>query len=747
MYPALSPLDLNLPDKFVETDQTDLTNCEREAIHIPGSIQPNGILLFLSNDLSSINAFSENIIDLLGYKDLLGKNIISLIDKDSIFLFEFEIKQSSKGIASPFLLHLRDIKNKLHFGMATIHHNGQGYVIEWQEVKQDAKQLPSPDPIYYSDRLKRSNSYKEIIEEIAKIIKEATEFDRVMVYRFDKDWNGQVVSECKEQYLNSFLDLHYPATDIPSQARLLYLKNTVRYISDIHYKSIPIVMSSQLKDPLDLSLARFRSVSPVHLHYLENMNVAATLTISIIIDGQLWGLVACHHYSPRYLPLSGLRICEWFSEIFSLNLKNALDKQKLDYSLALAKNHDSIISKIADQGLNWKKVMQLSEGPDSLLYCDGSAVIYENQIYCSRLTLPETLIQEFASWLAKNHSHIKYFATDSVTNIEFFTEKKSHEIVGILAVPFDDELSNWTFWFRKEYLQTIRWAGDPTSKVLSKTQDGMMALSPRNSFEEYKQVLKNKAFPWLSEEIEAAVQYAKSINSLILNQLAKIESLKDEIETLKLNEIKTKKELIEKEVLIKEIHHRVKNNLQVINSILYLQSTYTNNRETILTLEESQNRILSMAIVHEMLYQAENYSKISVEKYFGQLIGSILETYKFKNKPSRLKTQIESIYLDLETGIPVGLILNELLTNALKYSVLEHSESEIYIKLAKRDESNFILEVKDSGLGLPNSYDWKTPKSLGLTLVQSLVKQIRGSIDFINKNGLCVTVIAPFNKK
>lgn len=744
MYPNPSPNDFRLPENY-SLEAVDLNSCDREPIHIPGSIQPFGLLFLLNEQTYQILACSENARDVVLDPDsLFQKDFFYLVPEKEREVLKSELVQSKQGIHSPIFLTLISKENQALPGTAVIHFDQQGYIVEWEKLADSTSPIETPDPIFFSDRLKRKTNFKDLVREMAAIIRDATGFDRVMVYRFDQDWNGQVIAENKREDLSPFLDLHFPATDIPVQARFLYLKSIVRQIADIDYMPIRLISHTPDLPPVDLSLSKFRSVSPIHLAYLKNMGVTATLTISIIIDDKLWGLISCHHYSPKKINLQSIRVMEWFSDLFSLNIKLATLKIKTDYSISIRHNQDSILGRLTDLGLNWKQLLQESTGPGSLIHSDGAGVVFLDEAYSQGKAPNEESLLKVAKWLRKNLEGSNFFVSDSLILKEVLHDSFDPSIAGMLAIPLGEDSKNWVFWFRLEYVQTINWAGDPNDKPMEKDANGLERLSPRQSFKEFTQILHGKSLPWLPEEIEGALKFQYALSKLVFNQIEKISGLTSEIQNLRLEEELAKQRLIEKQVLIKEIHHRVKNNLQVINSILYLQASYTQNEETRISLLESQNRIRSMAIVHEMLYRAEAISRISTKTYFAQLTDNILQTFDDSENPCELEMHVDEVKLDLDTGIPLGLILNELLINCLKYGSSVSGKTKISFRLDFEKGKSLILLVRDFGKGLPTGLDLEKPKTLGLTLVKSLVKQLRAEIKMENDGGLHTRVVVPW---
>ncbi len=198
--------------------------------------------------------------------------------------------------------------------------------------------------------------------------------------------------------------------------------------------------------------------------------------------------------------------------------------------------------------------------------------------------------------------------------------------------------------------------------------------------------------------------------------------------------------LQEKEILLKEVHHRVKNNLQVISSILNLQSSYVKDEATLNVLRESQNRIKSMAFIHESLYQADNFSNINFSDYVVNLLQNLMQSYSKLNQTVKLNVDLQTVFLNLDTAIPCGLIINEIISNALKYAFADNKEGDEITIMMKMEGKNIKLAVGDNGVGLPQNIDYRNTESLGLQLVVTLVGQLNGSVALDNTNGTKYTI-------
>ncbi len=219
-----------------------------------------------------------------------------------------------------------------------------------------------------------------------------------------------------------------------------------------------------------------------------------------------------------------------------------------------------------------------------------------------------------------------------------------------------------------------------------------------------------------------------------------ISGIGHDITEKKLSEEKIKQSLKEKEVLLKEVHHRVKNNLQVISSILNLQSSYVKDKKTLEILRESQNRIKSMAFIHESLYQTKDFSNINFTEYVSSLANNLVHSYQSFEGQVELELKIQDVYLNLDIAIPCGLIINEILSNALKYAFPKNQKGKINIRLSIKDQE-ITLVIKDNGVGLPSHIDYRNTESLGLQLVVTLVDQLGGTIKLDRLKGTKFTIV------
>ena len=309
----------------------DLTNCDKEPIHIPGSVQPHGLLLALRPENLAVLQVSDNVERLFGVgpAELLNQSVERLLGAAQTGRLRDCLRRPDLAAVNPLTLAVTvaGVEKAFH---GVIHRSGGVLLLELEPVplsESDAPPVESFFSFYHevrvaSSRLLGVTDLLHLCQIAVEEVRRMTGFDRVMVYRFDEDWNGRVLAEEKRASMDSYLELYFPASDIPKQARELYRRNWLRFVVDAAYQPARLVppLDPQTRQPLDLSLSVLRSVSPIHLEYLRNMGVMASMSVSILKDGELWGLIACHHATARYVSYEVRTACEFLGQVLSSQL-------------------------------------------------------------------------------------------------------------------------------------------------------------------------------------------------------------------------------------------------------------------------------------------------------------------------------------------------------------------------------------------------------------------------------------------
>lgn len=482
---------------IVNRDLVNLTNCEHEPIHIPGSIQPHGFLLAIDKIGQAVTFCSGNTVEHFGmpFEQLLGKTAVGILgDAQWSAVTDYLLKkQQHSG------LQLSLQFNDLSF-FCTVHQSGDQIVIEGEPFSAPPAVTGSiyEQTSQFLSYMEDTHTLQQLCQLVAEGTRAITGYDRVMVYRFDKDYNGEVYAESCIETVEPFLGLHYPHTDIPIQARELYMKNLLRLIGDINYIPVPIYTfdDGQNKN-IDLSLSVLRSTSPIHIQYLQNMGVGATLTISLIHKGRLWGLIACHHYAAKIITPE-IRLAAQLQGHF---ITSQIDIRQSNEEYDLTRKTNIALEKLnsIELSLHPDSLLNVINSPEILALCNasGAAIVFNNAIYRSANAPTEGLINSLLSTLPDQN----IIVTDTLTDVHS-SEIDCHHLSGLLVHRLGK--NNLIMWFRPESLAEIHWAGDP-SKAILKNEKG---LSPRNSFALYKETVKCQSKPWLQPELNSAANYA-----------------------------------------------------------------------------------------------------------------------------------------------------------------------------------------------------------------------------------------------
>lgn len=486
------------------TALSQLEDCSEESIYSPGYIQPHGILIRLEETQLTILQMSENVGQIWGITALalVGQSLQRLFSRPQVRRVAELLQQDNLELNNPF-----ELKARGHTFRSTLYRTKSDLILEL-EPQLATDKTPS---MQFCHRLQMSvlslrstTSIQDLVQTLAKQVRVLTGFDRVMIYRFEADDHGVVVAEEKEAHLESYLGLHFPATDIPVLARQLFLRNWVRAIPDIHYIPARLIPTDAVLPPLDMSSCILRGVSPCHIEYLENMGVAATLTISLIDDQHLWGLIACHHYSPKLVDYQTRKTCEFLGQFASVELVHQQGRE-LNYYRTQVQSIQTRLQQAFYQSPNFIQQILTRHATEllSLVNAEGVAIVLEQQISLLGQTPPLPEVQELLVWLSENNQ-AEVFSTHCLAHgyapAAAFTQTAS----GLLAISIVlHQQAYHLLWFRPEQVQTVNWAGNPKDAVVT-DELGNLNLCPRKSFELWKETTRQMSQPWQIVEVEAA---------------------------------------------------------------------------------------------------------------------------------------------------------------------------------------------------------------------------------------------------
>lgn len=484
----------------------DLDNCATEPIHVPGLIQPHGFLVAASVPSLTIAYASANLADWTGHDALaaIGQPLADVIEPPLVEIVTAALRDEWS----------QRYETELGTGRTANVHVVDDLVVLEVEA-HDGTEIPGSLTRDATMRLSSAISVEEAGNAVAKAVRQATGFDRVMVYRFDRDWHGEVIAEAKADFLNSFLGLHYPATDIPAQARDLYRLNWLRMIVDIGYDAVAVVPAAghDAARPLDLSKSVLRSVSPLHVEYLQNMGTTASLSISLIVDGDLWGLVACHHYSGPLAPSAQVRdAAEHIGRVASSRFAEIEAGERTRQ----AKDLGAVARRFAEamaEAPHWsvEEALGQQEGDVLKLAAATGAVVIdgERRVVLGDAPSDEAIAEILAAWPDRGVPLVSEHAAGPAGERD--------GVFGALAVAITPD-DGAVIWTRPEHVREVDWGGDPQNAKLAELEGDSVRLSPRKSFERWREVVRGTSRPWLEAEVEAALSAARVIGGAYLRR-------------------------------------------------------------------------------------------------------------------------------------------------------------------------------------------------------------------------------------
>ncbi|WP_339896595.1 ATP-binding protein [uncultured Gilvimarinus sp.] len=505
-----------------------LDNCHEEPIHIPGSIQPHGYLLVIDETNHAIVHASENCSVLF---DCPAEHLIGKPVGDYLGQAFSDAVNDCDGYYHSVNPYSAEFGEGQHYDV--IVRDGEGQLLLDIECR-DAKPSKSFEAHFHSlqsflNSILQIDSVREVFQRAAVEVRAITGFDRVMVYQFDEDYNGEVIAEEKVDSLNSFYGQHFPESDIPAQARLLYLKNRIRLLADVDATPSPIVPSRPV---VDLSFSSLRSVSPIHCQYLRNMGVAASMSISITIGDKLWGLIACHHYSPKVVPFRTRETAAYLGLTLShfISVKERQEHSQMEAkSQRLLNNLLDVVNSDVDffNGLKTSvaELMALV-GADGVAYClDGSIETYGDTPGVEGIEAVYACLSD-----QKDLDH-GVFSSKHLSGLNPDFARFQSEASGALLLCVDTAERQFIIWFKKEIIQTKNWGGKP-EKHIEFTDDGSHRLMPRTSFALWQENVRGHCYSWQLNDKNSAIKLRNAILSHMMRRAHEIKTLNQTLSSL-----------------------------------------------------------------------------------------------------------------------------------------------------------------------------------------------------------------------
>ena len=686
-------------------EKVDLTTCDREPIHQLGHIQDFGALIAVTGDWN-VAFRSANLGDILQPRReiAIGDKLSDHLSEPAMRAFRQQAGTALDLGAVERLFGVDLLRDERLFDVA-MHCSGDLTIIELEPASAEPSAALSTVLRPIMDRLDRMQSTKELCDEAAKQLKRLLGFDRVMVYRFHPDESGEVIAEAREDHLEAFLTLRYPKTDIPQQARRLYLKNLFRIIADVNAEPVPIEPAESFDgEPLDLSMSTLRSVSPIHIEYLQNMGVSASLSISIVVRGKLWGLFACHHYSPCKLDFHRRTMAELFSQLFSMQLDLALVTAGGLVKDKARGLHDRLMkSLMGDEASLAENVETIGDAIGALIPHDGLTAYVEGK-YTARGAAPteEEFLAIVPSLNTSSTSTIVH--SDSLAERIPAAEQFADRAAGALVIPVSRRPRDYVVLWRREQKQTVTWAGNP-EKVATVGPNGDR-LTPRKSFAAWQMNVDGRSRPWLEEDIAIAENLRVTLLEVILR-----------ITDQQMQERERSQQ--RQDLLIAELNHRVRNILTLIRSLIgQSQNEATDMKQF---AEIVGGRIQSLAMAHDQITR-EQWSAASLKG----LIRAEADAY-LSNKANRIAITGPDALVAPEAYTVLALVVHEMMTNSAKYGSLCDSSGSLDIEIYFDRHTDLCIRWRERG---GPAVQAPTRRGFGTTIIEkSIPFELKGTAD------------------
>ena len=657
-----------------EAFSVDLTNCDREPIHLLGRIQSFGYLIAFSLDWM-VQHVSANIAEIAGRDadDLLGLPLHEVLPPKSIHDIRDRLQGLSAGEGSERLFGV-DLFGKGEVFDLAIHISDHSVVVEAER----------PMPPHHNSgmliksmigRIERCGDLPTLYNEAVRQLRAITGFDRAMLYRFGDDGAGSIVAEAAKPGLEPFLGLNYPATDIPRQARELYVRNLTRIIADVGDETVAVVPGRNPDGSLlDLSLGVTRAVSPIHIEYLTNMGVGASFSVSIVIGGKLWGLFALHHYQPRKLSMPLRATLDLFGQIIALVIEGRLSAAARAAEEAAHDLHDRIISRLISTAPTLEQLIDFAPEFRRMIPADGFAVWAGGTVYTvGTCPFPDDL-PGLARFLNRATAS-RVYSTSELSAVYPKAEAFVDRAAGLLAIPISRTPRDYIIFFRREVIETVTWAGDPRAKEMATGPNGAR-LTPRKSFEAWQETVRGKSMPWLPLELKSAEALRVAILEVLLRFNEENERLQSEASQ-------------RQELLIAELNHRVRNVLGLVRAVILRSRAGASSIDDFAATIGS--RIQSLARAHDQITDASFASQSLAE-----LIRTEAEAY-VADKASRVHMSGPPIMVNARAFSTLALVIHEMVTNSAKYGALSDSRGEIRIAWHVDENDWCVIDWKEIG--------------------------------------------------
>jgi two-component system, chemotaxis family, sensor kinase Cph1 len=686
--------------------------CDAEPIHIPGGIQPHGYLLCLSNTFTILQA-SENVATLVGrpVEQLLGEPVDVVIGAAAAARVAHAAATAMLDeaplyvgvIGNPLFSPLDAAQDRLTSATdgpeldITMHRHDGNLIVELEVARHPtADVFASMYPLVrtFTRSLQDVATLTELVDLAVREVRAMTGFGRVLIYKFDDEGRSHVLAEHIEDGYTSFLNQFFPASDIPRQARALYVKQRVRLVANAQAQSARLVPLANpvTGRPTDLTYAALRSFSPIHLEYMRNMGTHASMSVSLVVRGKLWGLISCHDHDARLVPFEVRLAIEHLGQLLSLQIEAKEERAETAYLFSLRRTMSQLMATLAEQD---DYLCALQSAHDDLLCFAGStgvAIVVDGKATLIGSTPDQEIVLALAQWLASSTSGV--YATDALPQAWPRASRHTDTASGILAVPISQIFRNYVIWFRPETTRTITWAGEPVKRVSSR--DGSVA--PRKDFAPWLETVRNQSLRWHPMELEIAGEFRLGMLNIVLRRAEELAELASELR-------RANKEL---EAFSYSVSHDLRAPLRHIAGYGDLLRESEGEKLSERSKRFLTNMLDSARFAGVLVDDLLTFSQMGraalrpVLVDLNQLVRSVAQEFGAET----VNRKVEWIIPELPkvTGDPAFLqiALRNLFSNAVKYTrTREWAKIELSVN-STADE--YIISVRDNGVGFNMKY-------------------------------------------
>ncbi|WP_246696656.1 histidine kinase dimerization/phosphoacceptor domain -containing protein [Methylobacterium planeticum] len=714
--------------------------CEREPIHIPGALQPNAVMVAADPVSLVIQAHSANVLDVLvdDGVPLAGRALEDVLP--TAFVGQIRARLASQtldgGRSIRRVLRLPGRDGLSYYAVA--HAHASRVIVEMElapELPEDFGGASQIDTELAVTRLRAAETLNGAARIAALEIRALTGFECILVYRFDADWNGEALAEDKvPDWSRALLGLRFPASDIPAQARALYTKARSRFVIDRDCVPVPIVAAPEAGNaPIDLTFAQHRTLSPIHLEYQRNLGVNGSMSISIMVEGKLWGLMIGHHRQPHYVAPETRAAATVLTDAFAMRVQEIEGRRLWAERQAHLDTEGRLVRELT-RSENF--VTSLTAGSVTLLDlfgATGAGIVSGRTVTLLGRAPSEVEVRAIADWLRQTlPAGTMSYATHAFAAV--YPEAAAYQgpASGLLGTFVDASREHLLLWFRPEVPSTVTWGGDPRKPVLAGC--GPVAVLPRRSFERWVEERTGFAAPWPEWQVSLATALAQAVEGVVLRQRRKI----DELTGLLADKEKL---LIQKDLLTREIDHRVKNSLQIVSAFLQMQRRQISDPDARQAFAETSARVMSVARVHDSLYQAESVEEVDL----GQTIENLCSDLAGMAGDGHAVDLVAEpgLMVPYRKAVALSLIATELVTNAFKYAGSPDG-GRVAVTVSAGGAGVVRMRICDDGQGLPEGWADAKPQGtgLGMKLIRAMLDQINARIEVANAPGACFTITA-----